>query len=125
MQRIVKHNHPYKRCSAGEDEANEYYARYLAIDGGKDKFKAEIVEDIKSRGEELTFYKHGEFIDLCRGPHVPHTGWLKNVKLTKVSGAYWRADAAREQLTRVYGTTFFEKKDLVDYLNFLEEAQET
>ena len=123
MQRIVKHNHPYKRCSAGEDEANEYYARYLAIDGGKNKFKAEIVEDIKSRGEELTFYKHGEFIDLCRGPHVPHTGWLKNVKLTKVSGAYWRADAAREQLTRVYGTAFFEKKDLVDYLNFLEEAK--
>ena len=79
-----------------KDEANEYYARYLAIDGGKNK--AEIVEDIKSRGEELTFYKHGEFIDLCRGPHVPHTGWLKNVKLTKVSGAYWRADAAENSL---------------------------
>ena len=123
MQRIVKQNHPFKRCTAGEDEANEYYARYLAIDGGKNKFKAEIVEEIKSRKEDLTFYKHGEFIDLCRGPHVPHTGWLKNIKLTKVSGAYWRADAAREQLTRVYGTAFFEKKELTDYLNFLEEAK--
>ena len=123
MQRIVKKNHSFKRCTATDDEANEYYAKYLAIDGGKNKFKEEIVSEIKSRDEELTFYKHGEFIDLCRGPHVPHTGWLKNVKLTKVSGAYWRADATREQLTRVYGTAFFEKKDLADYLHFLEEAK--
>ena len=75
------------------------------------------------RGEELTFYKHGEFIDLCRGPHVPHSGWLKHVKLTTVSGAYWRADAAREKLVRVYGTAFFDKKGLKQHLNFLEEAK--
>lgn len=123
MLRIVKKNHPFQCHKASYDEANEHYARYLAIDGGKNKFKTEIIEDIKNRGEELTFYKHGDFIDLCRGPHVPNTNFLKNVKLTKVSGAYWRADAKREQLVRVYGTAFFEKKELEDYLNFLEEAK--
>lgn len=123
MQRIVKKNHPFTCHEASYDEANEHYARYLAIDGGHSKFKSEIIDDIKSRKENLTFYKHGEFIDLCRGPHVPHTGWLKHVKLTKVSGSYWRADATREQLTRVYGTAFFDKKELTDYLNFLEEAK--
>jgi threonyl-tRNA synthetase len=60
---------------------------------------------------------------LCRGPHVPHTGWLKNVKLTKTGGSYWRADATREQLTRVYGTVFFDKQELKDYLHVLEEAK--
>ena len=123
MARIVKKSHPFQCHKASYDEANEHYARYLAIDGGKNSFKSEIIDDIKSRGEDLTFYKHGDFIDLCRGPHVPHTGWLKHVKLTKVSGAYWRADASREQLVRVYGTAFFEKKELADYLNFLEEAK--
>ncbi len=123
MQKVAKEAHPFTRCQADYDEANEHYARYQAIDGGKNKFKQELVEGIKERGEELTFYKHGDFIDLCRGPHVPHTGWLKHVKLTKVSGAYWRADAAKEQLVRVYGTAFFEKKDLKDYLHFLEEAK--
>ena len=123
MLRIVKKSDPFQCYKASYDEANEHYARYLAIDGGKNKFKTEIIEDIKKKGEELTFYKHGDFIDLCRGPHVPNTNFLKNVKLTKVSGAYWRADAKREQLVRVYGTAFFEKKELEDYLNFLEEAK--
>ena len=123
MMRVVKKSHPFQCHKASYDEANEHYARYLAIDGGKNKFKTEIIDDIKSRGEELTFYKHGDFIDLCRGPHVPNTSWLKHVKLTKISGAYWRADASRENLVRIYGTAFFEKKELADYLNFLEEAK--
>ncbi|HEY5658705.1 MAG TPA: threonine--tRNA ligase, partial [Myxococcota bacterium] len=67
--------------------------------------------------------RHGDFVDLCRGPHVPHTGWLKHVKLTSVSGAYWRADAEREQLLRVYGTAFFNKQDLAEHLRVLEEAK--
>ncbi len=123
MGRIAKEAHAFERCEASYDEANEHFARYKAIDGGHNKFKQEIVGDIVQRGDQLTFYRHGDFIDLCRGPHVPHTGWLKNVKLTKVAGSYWRADANREQLIRVYGTAFFEKKDLKAYLHFLEEAK--
>ncbi|MEQ8762826.1 MAG: threonine--tRNA ligase [Planctomycetota bacterium] len=123
MEKVAKEAVPFQRCSASYDDANEHYARYKAIDGGDNHFKQEIVEDIKGRGEELTFYKHGEFIDLCRGPHVPNTSWLKHVKLTKVAGAYWRGDAEREPLIRVYGTAFFDKKDLKEYFQFLEEAK--
>jgi threonyl-tRNA synthetase len=123
MQRIAEAASPFVRCAASYDDANEHFERYRAIDGGQNKFKQEIVSEIKERGDQLTFYKHGDFIDLCRGPHVPHTGWLKNVKLTKVSGSYWRADANREQLTRIYGTAFFDKQDLKDYLHLLEEAK--
>ena len=123
MKRIADAQVPFERCSSTYEEANEHYVQYQAIDGGQNPFKAELVSDIADRGEELTFYKHGEFIDLCRGPHVPHSGWLKNVKLTSVSGAYWRADAAREKLVRVYGTAFFDKKALKQHLNFLEEAK--
>lgn len=123
MQRIAKAALPFQRHVAAEPEKDENYLRYKNIDGGQNKFKLEIVEDVLKRGEPLSFYKHGDFIDLCRGPHVPHTGWLKHVKLTHVSGAYWRADAEREQLVRVYGTAFFTKEDLKDYLTMLEEAK--
>lgn len=123
MQRIAESASPFVRCVSSYDEASEHFQRYRAIDGGNNTFKQEIVAEIKERGDELTFYKHGEFIDLCRGPHVPHTGWLKNVKLTKVSGSFWRADANREQLQRVYGTAFFDKQDLKEYLHLLEEAK--
>lgn len=123
MARITKEAKPFVRCVSGYDDANEHYARYRAIDGGHNKFKQELVGGIKDRGEELTFYKHGDFIDLCRGPHVPDTGWLKHIKLTKVSGAYWRADQAREQLQRVYGTAFFSKEELEAHFQMLEEAR--
>ena len=123
MAKIAKDGRSFERCEVPYDEANEHYARYRAIDGGHNHFKQELVAGIRERGEPLTFYRHGDFIDLCRGPHVPSTGWLKHVKLTKVSGSYWRADASREQLTRVYGTAFFDKKDLAEYLHLLEEAK--
>jgi threonyl-tRNA synthetase len=123
MGRIADKAYPFQRCASTYDEANEHFARYKAIDGGQNKFKQEIVGDIKARGDDLTFYKHGDFIDLCRGPHVPHTGFLKHVKLTKLGGSYWRADANREQLVRVYGTAFFDKQELKDYLHMLEEAK--
>ncbi|MDD9972344.1 MAG: threonine--tRNA ligase [Myxococcales bacterium] len=123
MAKIAKASHRFDRCESSYDEANEHYARYRAIDGGNNPFKQELVGDIKERGDQLTFYRHGDFVDLCRGPHVPDTGWLKHVKLTKVAGAYWRADASREQLTRVYGTAFFDKKDLKEYLHLIEEAK--
>jgi len=123
MARIAKEAHPFIRCTVRDKDADEQFARYRAIDGGHNRFKREIVEDIERRGEPITLYRDGEFIDLCRGPHVPHTGWLKHVKLTSVSGAYWRADSRREQLVRVYGTAFFSKEDLKEYLHLREEAR--
>jgi threonyl-tRNA synthetase len=122
MARIAKQALPFERRLAS-DSSDEIYARYQAIDGGNNKFKTELVEGIRARGEELSFFRHGDFVDLCRGPHVQDTGWLKHVKLTKVSGSYWRADASREHLVRVYGTAFFSKGDLADYLKALEEAK--
>ncbi|HKJ23602.1 MAG TPA: threonine--tRNA ligase, partial [Myxococcota bacterium] len=123
MDRIAKEAKPFERCAVRDKDADEAFARYRAIDGGHNKFKREIVEDIEGRGEEITLYKHGDFVDLCRGPHVPDTGFLKHTQLTSVSGAYWRADAEREQLVRVYGTAFFSKDDLKEHLRLLEEAR--
>ena len=71
----------------------------------------------------ISFYKQGDFTDLCRGPHVPHTGMIKAFKLMKVSGAYWRADQTKAQLQRIYGTAFFDKKELKKHLHFIEEAK--
>jgi threonyl-tRNA synthetase len=122
MARIAKEALPFVRCEV-KDDADEVYARYRAIDGGQNKFKKELVEGIKSRGEPLSFYKHGDFVDLCRGPHVPNTSLLAHTKLTKVAGAYWRGDASREQLVRVYGTAFFSKQELEDYFKQIEEAK--
>ncbi|MGE4652088.1 MAG: threonine--tRNA ligase [Myxococcota bacterium] len=123
MRRIAKEAAPFQRCEVEDPERDEVFARYRAIDGGQNKFKAELVEEITGRGDALSFYRHGDFVDLCRGPHVPDTGWLKFVKLTSVSGAYWRADSEREQLVRVYGTAFFSKADLKEHLELVEEAK--
>ncbi len=123
MGRIAGEDHPFQRCVVRDPARDETFARYRAIDGGHNKFKQELVEGIRDRGEELSFYKHGDFVDLCRGPHVPSTGWLRHVKLTSVAGSYWRADASREQLVRVYGTAFFDKKELKEHLQLIEEAR--
>jgi len=123
IARIAAEAAPFERCVVRDPERDEVFARYRAIDGGHNKFKLELVDEIRGRGDELSFYRHGDFVDLCRGPHVPHTGWLKHVKLTSVSGAYWRADAEREQLVRVYGTALFSKGDLAEHLHILEEAK--
>ena len=85
------------------------------------EFKTEMISDLGD--EQLTIYENGEFCDLCRGPHVPSTGRIKAVHLTKVSGAFWRGDAKNKQLQRVYGVAFPKKDDLKDYLRILEEAQ--
>jgi len=71
----------------------------------------------------ITYYKCGNFTDLCRGPHIPNTGFIKAVKLTSLAGAYWRGDEKRKQLTRVYGITFPKQKELEEYLVLLEEAK--
>ena len=85
-------------------------------------YKVEILQSIPD-GEDLSFYQQGEFVDLCRGPHVPDTGKIKAFKLTKVAGAYWRGDSKNEMLQRIYGTAWGDKKALKEYLFRLEEAE--
>ena len=88
-----------------------------------DPYKVEILEDIAKDEEIVSLYHQGEFTDLCRGPHLPTTAKLRNVRLISVSGSYWRGDSNRKQLQRIYGISFPKKKDLDDYLNLLEEAR--
>lgn len=104
------------RQEMARDEAVAYF-RGLGED-----YKAEIIESIPS-DETLSLYTQGEFTDLCRGPHVPNTGFIKAFKLTKVAGAYWRGDANNEMLQRIYGTAWSDKKALKAYLRRLEEAE--
>jgi len=113
MQKIVKSKLPFSRRIVSKADALEFY---------KDEpYKLEMINDLKDGS--ISFYTQGDFTDLCRGPHIPHTGFIKAFKLTKVSGAYWRADQKNAQLQRIYGAAFFDKKELKKYLNFLEEAQ--
>jgi threonyl-tRNA synthetase len=88
-----------------------------------DPYKVEILEDIAKNEDVVSLYHQGEFTDLCRGPHLPTTAKLKNVKLLSVSGSYWRGDSNRQQLQRIYGIAFPKKKDLDEYLHLLEEAK--
>lgn len=113
IKKIVKEKLPIRRKEVSKAEAMRFY---------KDEpYKLEMISDLEEG--TISFYEQGEFTDLCRGPHVPHTGFVKNIKLIKVSGAYWRADPSKPQLQRIYGTAFFDKKGLQDYLTFLEEAK--
>jgi threonyl-tRNA synthetase len=113
IKRIIKAKLPFKRYEVSKSEAISFY---------KDEpYKLEMISELEDGS--ISFYKQGDFTDLCRGPHVPHTGYIKAIKLTKVSGAYWRADPSKPQLQRIYGTAFFDKKALKAYLNFLEEAK--
>jgi len=89
----------------------------------KDEYKVEILEDIAKDEPVVSLYKQGGFTDLCRGPHMPTTAKLKNVKLLSVSGSYWRGDSNKKQLQRIYGISFPKKKELDDYLHILEEAK--
>ncbi|MDF1592729.1 MAG: threonine--tRNA ligase [Desulfobacterales bacterium] len=113
IERIVKEKLPFERQLVSKAEALKFYHA--------EKYKLEMISDLADG--TISFYKSGDFTDLCRGPHVPHTGFVKAVKLLKVSGAYWRADQKREQLQRIYGTAFFDKKELKAYLAFIEEAK--
>ena len=108
-----------------EKVVREVWPRDKAIDFFKSQgeyYKAEIIEDIPEN-EDITLYREGDFVDLCRGPHVPSTGKLRAFKLLKVSGAYWRGDSKNEMLQRVYGTAWASKSELQDYLFRLEEAE--
>ena len=113
MNQIIKRNEPFVREVVTLDQAREIFA--------DQRFKLEHLDDLAD--EEITVYRHGSFVDLCSGPHIPTAGKIGAVKLMKLAGAYWRADANREQLQRLYGTAFFKKADLDEYLHNLEEAE--
>ena len=116
MNAIVKQNLPIERQEMPRDDAIKLFKSM------GEHYKAEIIESIPTN-EVLTLYKQGDFVDLCRGPHVPSTSKLKVFKLMKLAGAYWRGDSKNEMLQRVYGTAWENKKDLEDYLHRLEEAE--
>jgi threonyl-tRNA synthetase len=116
MHELAKANYPVTRRVLSRDEAIKYFKSL------GEEYKAKIIADIPAN-EELSLYKQGDFEDLCRGPHVPSTGFLKAFKLTKLAGAYWRGDSNNEMLQRVYGTAWADKKSLADYLFRMEEAE--
>ncbi|MDH5546696.1 MAG: threonine--tRNA ligase [Gammaproteobacteria bacterium] len=116
MQDIIKQDIPVHRKEMKREEAIEFFKNMGEV------YKAEIIESIP-KGETISLYEQGDFIDLCRGPHIPSTGKIKAVKLMKVAGAYWRGDSRNEMLQRIYGTAWNNKKDLKDYLHRLEEAE--
>ena len=116
MQKIVSESLPVQRSVKGREEAVSFFR-----DMGEE-YKAQIIEDIPG-DEELSLYGQGDWIDLCRGPHVPNTAHLGSFKLTKLAGAYWRGNSDNEMLQRIYGTAWANKKDLKAYLRRLEEAE--
>jgi threonyl-tRNA synthetase len=113
IKKIIKAKLPIFRREVSKAEALELYKN--------EPYKQEMISELEDG--TISFYQQGDFTDLCRGPHVPHTGFVRALKLTKVSGAYWRADPTKAQLQRIYGTAFFTKKDLDAHLKFLEEAK--
>ncbi len=116
MGELARQDIPVQREVWDRDEAVRFF------EGLGERYKAEIIGEIPA-GEQISLYREGEFIDLCRGPHVPSTGRLKVFKLMKVAGAYWRGDARNEQLQRIYGTAWAKKDQLDAYLKMLEEAE--
>ena len=116
MNAIVKQNLPIERMEMSREDAIEFFKSI------GEQYKAEIIESIPAN-EVLSLYKQGDFVDLCRGPHVPSTSKLKAFKLMKLAGAYWRGDSNNEMLQRVYGTAWENKEDLAAHLHRLEEAE--
>lgn len=116
MEEFSKQDFPVERSVMVREAAIEFFRNM------GEKYKAEIIADIPA-GEEISLYRQGDFIDLCRGPHVPSTGKLKAFKLMKVAGAYWRGDSRNEMLQRIYGTAWADPQDLKAYLHRLEEAE--
>jgi threonyl-tRNA synthetase len=117
MKKIVAEALPVERRVMAKDDAIAFFRNKGEI------YKAQIIDDIIPPGEEISLYAQGEWIDLCRGPHVPNTAKLRAFKLMKVAGAYWRGDSNNEMLQRVYGTAWLNDKDLNNYLTQLEEAE--
>jgi len=115
MAELARKNEVYRRKEVSKADAVKYFKEK------GDEYKLDLLENLKDG--EITFYTQGNFTDLCRGPHIPDTGFIKAVKLTNIAGAYWKGDERNKQLTRVYGVTFPSQKELDEYLQMLEEAK--
>ena len=113
MKKIVKEKIVVTREEISKKEALELFK--------DNEFKVEMINELEDG--QISVYRQGEFVDLCRGPHVPHMGYIKSFKLTKIAGAYWRADAKNKQLQRIYGISFPDKKQLKEYVKLREEAE--
>lgn len=115
MLELAREKNEYIRKEISKKEAVNFYKEK------GDEYKLELLEDLEDG--TITFYTQGNFTDLCRGPHIPNTGFIKAVKLLNIAGAYWRGDENNKQLTRIYGITFPKNKELTEYLEMLEEAK--
>ncbi len=116
MKELAKKKSPYIRKEISKADALAYFTEK------KDPYKLELINELEDG--TITFYTQGDFTDLCRGPHIPHTGFIKAIKLTSVAGAYWRGDEKNKQLTRIYGVTFPKKSELDEHLEKLELAKQ-
>ena len=116
MKKIAKEGHELKRYTMPRDEALEYFKEKGEV------YKVDLIENLPE-DEIISFYELGDFVDLCRGPHLLDTKKVKQIKLLSIAGAYWRGDENNKMLQRIYGTTYEKKKDLEEYLNRLEEAK--
>lgn len=117
MKQIIKENHRFQRKTLSGEEARE------KLQAMGESYKLELLEELLSRTDGVTFYEDGEFVDLCAGPHLRSTGQVKHFRLLEVAGAYWRGDESNKMLQRIYGTAFLSKEDLEKYLWQLEEAK--
>lgn len=115
MLELARQKSQYVRKEVSKADAIDYFTKK------GDEYKVELLNDLQDG--KITFYTQGNFTDLCRGPHLPDTSFIKAVKLTSLAGAYWRGDEKRKQLTRIYGITFPKQQELTDYLTLLEEAK--
>jgi len=115
MSELAKQNETFRRQEISKAEALRYFEKK------GDEYKLDLLENLQDGN--ITFYTQGNFTDLCRGPHIPHTGFIKAIRLTNIAGAYWKGDEKNKQLTRIYGVTFPSQKELDEYLQFLEEAR--
>lgn len=115
MNELAKKESQYQRKEVSKNDAIQYFKEKA------DPYKLDLLNELNDG--EITFYSQGEFTDLCRGPHIPHTGFIKAIKITNIAGAYWRGDEKNKQLTRIYGITFPKKTELEEYLAMVEEAK--
>jgi threonyl-tRNA synthetase len=117
MKEIIQHNTPFIRKELSRKDALELFTQR------GEKYKVELINDLPEDVKMVSIYEQGDYIDLCRGPHIPSTGFIKAFKLLNVAGAYWRGDEKNKMLQRIYGTGFATERELDDYLQLLEEAK--
>ena len=117
MRRIIEADYPFTRQELSRDEA------VALFEEKGEPYKVELIRDLPSDVERVSLYRQGDYVDLCRGPHIPSTGMIKAFKLLNVAGAYWRGDERNKMLQRIYGTGFATQEDLADYLRIMEEAK--